>query len=600
MANPNGEEAKKEIELAKNLQAQGALILAKYGLTPTKTPQLSDAQWNFVVQSEKYDGTTDWKLWKQQFEYTVELVEADQLTMKKILIQILTKPVYIEVCNHLSKDIKEATYSEINASLEELYSKQVLPWVERQKFRFAHMEEGETVQKYFHRLKELAKLCKFANVDEWVRIHLVTGLRKEIFEKLCNKPDTMTLQEALTACTAAEFKVSNVEAIKNETTFHVSLNRRAKDRLGPHPKFKTQNTKKTNECYKCLGEHPVVDCPYGEYTCNRCKNKGHLKRACKSKARIDSRAASNSNKKWTTTKKVNEETESDDESSGGSRGSVKHLKANNGVSTEPIMLHVKIENVKLRLELDTGSRYNLLTKRTYEKYFAQTPLIAVRNTTLTSYTQNEVDIVGKCEMSVRHQNKVKQVNFMVVDKVMSSLLGREFMAVFGMKVTQWEAIKAVDSIDCQKEVRKLFAEFDALFANRVGRCKDTVIDIETNDTLRPVFRKPRPVPIAYREAVERQLDEWVRSGFLTKIDTCEYGTPLVVVKKKNGELRVCGDYKSTVNQHLRDFNYPIPTTDEIFDELSGCKYFFKLDLRSAYNQLTLSKKIVGIVCLEHS
>lgn len=98
------------------------------------------------------------------------------------------------------------------------------------------------------------------------------------------------------------------------------------------------------------------------------------------------------------------------------------------------------------------------------------------------------------------------------------------------------------------------------------------------------------MPVAYRQGVGKQLNEWVREGFLTKIDTCEYGTPLVVVPKKNGELRICGDYKASINKYLKSFNYPIPTTEEIFDRLKGNKYFFQLDLRSAYHQIPLDDK----------
>lgn len=70
---------------------------------------------------------------------------------------------------------------------------------------------------------------------------------------------------------------------------------------------------------------------------------------------------------------------------------------------------------------------------------------------------------------------------------------------------------------------------------------------------------------------------------------CDQWIPLIVIPKKTGELRICGYYKSTINTYLKDFNYPIPTADEIIKRLNGGKYLFKLDLRSVYNQIPLER-----------
>lgn len=68
------------------------------------------------------------------------------------------------------------------------------------------------------------------------------------------------------------------------------------------------------------------------------------------------------------------------------------------------------------------------------------------------------------------------------------------------------------------------------------------------------------------------------------VENSDWGTPIVPVLK-NGKLRVCVDYKTTINPHLIDVKCIIPNIEDIFAALSGGVYFTKLDLRNAYNQI---------------
>jgi len=70
-----------------------------------------------------------------------------------------------------------------------------------------------------------------------------------------------------------------------------------------------------------------------------------------------------------------------------------------------------------------------------------------------------------------------------------------------------------------------------------------------------------------------------------------------VVPKTNGKIRVCGDYKVTVNRCVETKVYPLPTVEDIFARLAGGRYFTKLDLTQAYQQLPLdndSKKLLTV------
>lgn len=93
--------------------------------------------------------------------------------------------------------------------------------------------------------------------------------------------------------------------------------------------------------------------------------------------------------------------------------------------------------------------------------------------------------------------------------------------------------------------------------------------------------KARNVPHALRVAVEEKLQSLEQMGVSTQVSTREFATPIVPVVKKDSFIRVCRDYKTTINQILdTEQQYPLPKLDKILAALARGKYFSKLDLNS--------------------
>lgn len=61
------------------------------------------------------------------------------------------------------------------------------------------------------------------------------------------------------------------------------------------------------------------------------------------------------------------------------------------------------------------------------------------------------------------------------------------------------------------------------------------------------------------------------------------------VVKKNGQVRLCGDYKVTINPVMKVDQYPLPRIQDIFASLAGGKKFSKIDLTQAYNQMEVDE-----------
>ena len=97
--------------------------------------------------------------------------------------------------------------------------------------------------------------------------------------------------------------------------------------------------------------------------------------------------------------------------------------------------------------------------------------------------------------------------------------------------------------------------------------------------------------------MEQELDRLVKDGVIEAVQFSDWAAPIVPVVKKDGSVRICGDYKVTVNQVAKTDTYPLPRIEDLFASLAGGTSFSKLDLAHAYQQIPLddeSKKYVTI------
>jgi len=88
-------------------------------------------------------------------------------------------------------------------------------------------------------------------------------------------------------------------------------------------------------------------------------------------------------------------------------------------------------------------------------------------------------------------------------------------------------------------------------------------------------------------ADDKRVSALLTERVLEKVLNTNWVAPIVAVPKKDGEPRICGDYKVNVNQCLEVDQYPLPCPEELFITLG--KHFTTLDLSFAYNQLSLHK-----------
>ena len=110
----------------------------------------------------------------------------------------------------------------------------------------------------------------------------------------------------------------------------------------------------------------------------------------------------------------------------------------------------------------------------------------------------------------------------------------------------------------------------------------------------PKFLKARSVPFAMKEVIGAELDRLEEAGVIERVNHSKWAVP---VPKGDGRLRLCGDYKVTINPALEVDQYPLPKPDDLFTSLAGGKRFTKIDLTQAYQQMALddhSRELVTV------
>lgn len=118
-------------------------------------------------------------------------------------------------------------------------------------------------------------------------------------------------------------------------------------------------------------------------------------------------------------------------------------------------------------------------------------------------------------------------------------------------------------------------------SNDIGSIENFKMKIELTDSI-PVAKPYRSVPRNLYQEVKDYVDDLLLNGWIKK-SYSSYSSPIVCVKKKNGSLRLCIDYRDLNRKTVPD-KQPIPRIQDILDGLGGQKWFSTLDMTKAYHQ----------------
>ncbi|KAJ8003957.1 hypothetical protein DPEC_G00153790 [Dallia pectoralis] len=139
-----------------------------------------------------------------------------------------------------------------------------------------------------------------------------------------------------------------------------------------------------------------------------------------------------------------------------------------------------------------------------------------------------------------------------------------------------------------EQVRRVLGKYTHVFASSDGELGCTKViqhEIPITDCV-PIKQRYRRIPPSQYEEVKAHIRQLLEQGAIR--ESCSpYSSPLVIVRKKDGSIRMCVDYRG-LNAKTRKDAFPLPRIEESLDSLSGARWFSTLDLASGYNQVKVA------------
>ncbi|PAA73574.1 hypothetical protein BOX15_Mlig008794g1 [Macrostomum lignano] len=154
----------------------------------------------------------------------------------------------------------------------------------------------------------------------------------------------------------------------------------------------------------------------------------------------------------------------------------------------------------------------------------------------------------------------------------------------GDQSSRWQLL-----LRCRPDCSSCSTSTAMFFSPELGKYNGPPVSLNMKPDAQPRFMKARNLPFALKDKVESQLNREIEQGILVPVQHSEYASPVVPVLKSDGSVRVCADFKQTVNPNVEPDSYPLPRIEELFAKLTGGRLFTKLDLSQAYMQLPLDE-----------
>ena len=213
----------------------------------------------------------------------------------------------------------------------------------------------------------------------------------------------------------------------------------------------------------------------------------------------------------------------------------------------------------------------------------------------------------------------KLLNIYVVDDDLDTLCGREWIQHFACDINFADLFASYDRGGCsdvdihninsivshvctltteeKTQLQQTIQRFEEAFAESAGKLTSPPVKVHMKPNAIPSFSRAREVPLALRDAYAREIDAKNAARVFESVEFSEWASTTHVVTKKNGMMRITGNYKPTVNPQMIIDEHPIPKAEDIFNKIQGATIFAYLDVTDAYTHLTIDDEFAHVLTL---
>lgn len=563
--------------------------------------------------------TGNWTHYIERVEMYFKVNNMAQDLWLPTLIAAMGDETY-ELLSNLTSPTKpsDKTYAEVVTVLREHLHPEPSFMAERYRFRQRRQDAGESVSQYIMELKRLARYCEFDKVlEDNLRDQLVCGLRSDIIRQRLFAEGKLVYSSAVKIAIAMEAAERDSAAVElgsgsasssaggggggAASAVHalVSAARPRSQGRGSLARRQQGGGGRPSSTYcDACGErdHDSNECRFKRYVCGKCRQKGHLRRVCpKRNQKVSGRrdvhhveaAAYAGARPGAGPPELSGEDEPP--ASEGSYSDVEedlHQLCLN--SYKPVSLTLVVDGIHLKMEVDTGSAVSCISKDTYERCFSARPIESF-DLSLKFYDGSKIKPLGVIKPTVEYKDKTLALELFVIEGGTTTLLGRQWISELDIQIpTLHNCTEKNYSVKVSaNDVSQLLDRYKELFTEELGRFTGGKARLHLRDGAVPIYCRARPIAYSLRQRIDTAIDDMLRTGVLEPVSSSDWATPLVPVRKADGGLRICADYKVTLNPVLWIDRYPLPRIDDLLVSMNGAKVFSKIDLSQAYNQIEL-------------
>ena len=534
------------------------------------------------------------------------------------LYSIMGQETYEILCDKL-EPIKPAdstlTYEDIVQILKEHFNPIPLEIVENYKFHLRKQQSEESIGDYIIAIRKISANCNFGGyLDTALRNQLVFGIKDERIQSRLLEEADLTLQRATTLSLALELSykggaemfqfnrntkpdvINYTERTKYKKVVSHQNNFKKNNFKGnsnAHEANTNQNASHKYKCYRCGSEsHLAPKCFHLESICSKCHKKGHIAKVCKT------RESSQGKVKSTRSDHNNNFLEMSHTTADDQFEEIFSIKDNNvrNSNLNKYTINIVVNGRCILFEIDSGSSVTLINNSDRLKWFDNLKILPC-DKEIVSYCGKKIIINGIIMVEVETNDTQTTLPIYVVESNRHPLLGREWLNSINLNWNkiikhQMECNKIIESPSNKNKVvaihcSELMSKFPLVFEKSTGKINKIQARLNLKPNTVPVFIRARSLPFSLKAKVEVELEEWVKQGILIKVDYSAWATPIVPVKKSNNKIRICGDYKISLNPNLMIDEHPLPTIEELFADMAGGDKFSKIDLTQAYLQMEI-------------